>query len=115
MIEASPEILPTRSWMLQRRTNTSNTSRRSRISRSFCIRKKRKTEEGKNELRLQVKELGKEKKEMRQSCEGDWMKKGRGEIRACVCVHLSIGCNQIQKLLFLIHYIYLRTFPWKYE
>lgn len=27
-------------------------------------------------------------------CEGDWMKKGRGEIRACVCVHLSIGCNQ---------------------
>jgi len=29
-------------------------------------------------------------------CEGDWMKKGRGEICACVCVHLSIGCNQIQ-------------------
>lgn len=43
-------------------------------------------------------------------CEGDWMKKGRGEIRACVCVHLSIGCNQIQKLLFLIHYIYLKNF-----
>jgi len=39
-------------------------------------------------------------------CEGDWMKKGRGEICACVCVHLSIGSNQIQKLLFLIHYIY---------
>ena len=68
-----------------------------------------------------MKELGKEKKEMRQSyeggsgprereCEGDWMKKGRGEICACVCVHLSIGCNQIQKLLFLIHNVYLKNF-----